>query len=524
MANLFQRLDEYQRSGVYPFHMPGHKRQFSVETYDGGEPGLQNVSLPYDIDITEIEGFDNLTAPRRGEILWQMCEEARELYGTEAVFPLINGSTAGLMAAISAVAAPGDEIIIARNCHKAVYRTAELLGLTLTYIYPEYDEESMIVTEINVEKLEKLLEQHQTAKCIVVTSPNYEGVILDINRIARVAHACKMPLIVDEAHGAHLPFLSDKLMNIENNISSTSNKRKGRGGYSALYQEADIVVQSLHKTLPALTQTAVLHVTRGAEERAGISIKRVESYVHLFQSTSPSYPLLASIDACFGACSRMVEEKTFDRYLIRLNTEREKYRKLKYLRLLDKELAGGYGYDNGKLVFLTVGTNMNGMELVRRLREEYRLELEMGTEQYAIAMTSVCDSEEGLERLREAIFAIDEGLSRELFYEKRGVGEEEVPVAVMTIREAKEKSMVMVSLKEIKDKIIKAGSFSPLQPKKHFPPLYISADYIMCYPPGVPFLVPGESINMAVLAKIEEAIRSGQAVLGVEEGRIAVLE
>ena len=521
MANLFQRLEEYQRSDVYPFHMPGHKRQFRLGGYDEGGQRQQGTALPYEIDITEIEGFDNLTSPKEGEILWQMCEEAKELYGTAAVFPLINGSTAGLMAAISAVAAPGDEIIITRNCHKAVYRTAELLGLEVTYIYPEYCGDSGIVSGINVEKLEKLLEPHRNAKCIVVTSPTYEGIILDVHQISEKAHAYKIPLIVDEAHGAHLPFLSNELMNIDKNVLYSSNIKRDRGGYSALYQGADIVVQSLHKTLPALTQTAVLHVTKGAKERAGISIKRVESYVHLFQSTSPSYPLLASIDACFSACTRMIEEKIFDRYLIKLNAERKKYQKLKHLRLLDKEMAGEYGYDIGKLVFLTEGTNITGLELMCRLREEYHLELEMGAGNYAIAMTSVCDSDEGWERLRRAIFAIDETLVSKVDCCKSERKEGEAPLAVMTIREAREKRMVMTSIKEIKNQLTKTMSDSLSQPK--LPPLYISADYIMCYPPGVPFLVPGESINMTVITKIEEAIRDGQEVLGVEGGRIAVL-
>lgn len=523
MADLYKRLEEYQRSGVYPFHMPGHKRQFFLEEYmDDGE-GLQGTSVPYGIDITEIEGFDNLSSPKEGDVLWQMCEEAKELYGTDATVPLVNGSTAGLMAAISALAAPGDEIIIARNCHKAVYRTAELLGLVVTYIYPEYNMDFGIVSGINVEKLHELLERHQTAKCIVITSPTYEGVILDIYRIAEEAHNFKIPLIVDEAHGAHLPFCPDELMNLKKNILYSSNKNLKRGGYSALYQSADIVVQSLHKTLPALTQTAVLHVTKGAGERAGISTKRVESYVHLFQTTSPSYPLLASIDTCFLACKRMVNNKTFDKYLIRLNDERRKYKKLKHLRLLDEEIAGCYGYDIGKLVFLTMGTTISGVDLVCRLREEYQIELEMGGASYAIAMTSVCDSDEGWERLRQAIFAIDQELSSKVFGRRNSKYEQEASDTVMTIRDAMDSKKVTVSLNEIKSNIIKCISDSVTQPiEKPVSPM-ISATYIMCYPPGIPLLVPGERINMEVLTKIEEAVNAGCEVLGVKEGEIAVV-
>lgn len=545
MADLYKRLEEYQRSGVYPFHMPGHKRQFFPEKYmDDGE-GRQGTAVPYGIDITEIEGFDNLSSPKEGDVLWQMCEEAKELYGTDATFPLINGSTAGLMAAISAVAAPGDEIIIARNCHKAVYRTAELLGLVVTYIYPEYNTDSGIVSGINIEKLHELLEIHQTAKCIVITSPTYEGVILDVCQIAEAAHAYNIPLIVDEAHGAHLPFCSDEFMNLKKNTLRSSNIKRNRGGYSALHQSADIVVQSLHKTLPALTQTAVLHVTRGAEERAGISIKRVESYVHLFQTTSPSYPLLASIDTCFSACNRMVNDKIFDGYLIRLNEERKNYKKLKRLRLLDEEIAGCYGYDIGKLVFLTIGTTISGVDLVCRLREEYQLELEMGGASYAIAMTSVCDSDEGWERLRQAIFAIDETLIIEEKTEdslilqghdsksqrakelKNNIykteRKEETPDAVMTIREAKERASAMVALERIKKQLEQDYVSASTLPLGQVYQSLISADYVMCYPPGIPLLVPGERITAGVLSEVEKAMEAGLNILGVEDGRIAVV-
>lgn len=530
MANLYKRLDEYQRSGVYPFHMPGHKRQFVMEKGAGEEEMGQKLLLPYNIDITEIDGFDNLSSPKEGEVLWQMCEEAKELYGSDAVFPLVNGSTAGLMAAISAVTAPGDEIIIARNCHKAVYRIAELLGLVVTYIYPEYNADSGIISGINIEKLRGLLETHQTAKCIVITSPTYEGVILDVCQIAGAAHVYNMPLIVDEAHGAHLPFCSDKLMNLEKNMLYLSNENSNRnneilerGGYSALYQSADIVVQSLHKTLPALTQTAVLHVTRGAEERVGLSIRRVESFVHLFQTTSPSYPLLASIDTCFSLCKRMVEDKTFDRYLIRLQKERENYKNLKHLRLLDEKIAGSYGYDIGKLVFLTMGTTISGVDLVCRLRDEYQLELEMGSKGYAVAMTSVCDCDEGWERLREAIFAIDEELESKAFDRKESVYRQQAADTAMTIREAKERAFTMVALERIKKQLEQDGVSASGLPLGQIYQPPISADYVMCYPPGSPLLVPGEIVTEEVLTEIEEAIKVGLNVLGVEDGRIALI-
>ena len=219
----------------------------------------------------------------------------------------------------------------------------------------------------------------------------------------------------------------------------------------------------------------------------------------------------------------MVNNKTFDKYLMRLNDERRKYKKLKHLRLLDEEIAGCYGYDIGKLVFLTMGTTISGVDLVCRLREEYHLELEMGGASYAIAMTSVCDSDEGWERLRQAIFAIDQELSSKVFGRRNSKYEQEASDTVMTIRDAMDSKKVTVSLNEIKSNIIKCISDSVTQPiEKPVSPM-ISATYIMCYPPGIPLLVPGERINMEVLTKIEEAVNAGCEVLGMNEGEIAVV-
>lgn len=520
MADLYKKLDEYKNSDMYPFHMPGHKRRFK-----------KNSQLPYGLDITEITDFDNLNAPEEGKVLWRMMEDARDLYETVQSFPLVNGSTSGLMAAISACTDVQDEIIMARNSHKAVYRTAELLGLTTHYLYPEYIEEYGIYTNIREQELRSILETYSHSKCVVVTSPTYEGVILDINLISRVVHEYGMVLIVDEAHGAHLPFC--------------------RKEESAVCQGADMVIQSLHKTLPSLTQTAILHVTKEAGNRSCLNMERIVSRIRMFQSTSPSYVLMASIDECLNSCRSMKEEGLFEEYLIRLQNERKKYENLQNLHLLQGEEIGAYSYDMGKFVFMTAGTSINGKKLSDCLREEFHIECEMASEHYVIAMTSICDSDVGYERLSRAIFAIDERITTiarvtpviPVYAEKKRAvlrlavaGEEEPkpqimeeelknirPQAMMTIGEAAGRESVSMDLNklqyQLKNDYVSTSSIPLVQVYQP----YISGGYVMCYPPGIPLLVPGEQLSRDVVNKIIKALEQGLCVLGVEDGGIKVL-
>ena len=206
--------------------MPGHKRQ------------SLHFPNPYAIDITEIDGFDNLHHAEG--ILKEAQERAAELYGSRECFYLINGSTCGLLAAISAAAKRGETVLVARNCHKAVYHALFLRELSANYLYPVITENG-IMGQITAEQVEEALSQDPTIKTVILTSPTYEGIGSDIGKISTVAHRHGAALIVDEAHGAHFGF--------------------GAGfPENAVRQGADAVIMSLHKTLPSFTQTALLHL------------------------------------------------------------------------------------------------------------------------------------------------------------------------------------------------------------------------------------------------------------------------
>lgn len=259
---LFGRLREYGQSDAYPFHMPGHKRRLApAET--------ENI---YDMDITEIDGFDNLHEAEG--ILKEAQDYAAALYHSEETAFLVNGSTAGLLSAIAGTCEDGGSILVARNCHKAVYHAIELHHLKPVYIYPPIHTKYGINTGIYPQDVEKMWITHPDIQAIVITSPTYDGVVSDIREICRIAHEKKIPVIVDEAHGAHFNF-SDYFPE------------------SAVACGADIVIQSTHKTLPSMTQTALIHLNGTLIDR-----ERVRRMLAIYQTSSPSYILMGSIDAC----------------------------------------------------------------------------------------------------------------------------------------------------------------------------------------------------------------------------------
>ena len=255
MGQLFKRLEENGESNYYPYHMPGHKRHACGE-------------LPETLarlDITEIDGFDNLHQPEG--LLDGLQKRAARIYGAEESFYLVNGSTAGILSAVSCALPVGGHILMCRNCHKSAYHAAYLRNLTISYLYPQVCEEYDIFDAVTAEQVQDALDREPDIGAVLVVSPTYEGRIADIRRIADIVHRREIPLIVDEAHGAHL------------------------GLADMLPAGADLVIHSVHKTLPALTQAALLHVNGSLIDRS-----RLRRFLHIYQTSSPSYILMASID------------------------------------------------------------------------------------------------------------------------------------------------------------------------------------------------------------------------------------
>lgn len=363
---LEKNLLDYAESDFYPFHMPGHKRQLKP----------WKVGNPYAIDITEIDGFDNLHDAEG--ILLEEERRAAKWYGAEESLFSVNGSTACLLAAVSAAVSRNGKILMARNCHKAVYHAVYLRGLEAVYLQPPVNK-YQINLGIRPIDVECALRVDDGIEAVLITSPTYEGIVSDVEEIAEIAHRYGKPLIVDEAHGAHFgmhPYFPQ----------------------SAVKSGADVVIQSLHKTLPSMTQTAILH---RCSDR--ISSKLLNRFMRIYQSSSPSYILMGSITSCLHTIWEN-KETVFEPYVEMLKCSRERLSGLENFTLL------GYpGADPSKLVFLPEKEkiSMTGEQLYHILLERYHLQLEMALPNLALAMTSVGDTAEGFDRLCRAMEEID---------------------------------------------------------------------------------------------------------------------
>lgn len=471
MEYLYEKLEAYEKSDYYGFHMPGHKRNSDVT----------QANLPYGIDITEIEGFDNLHHAE--EIIREAEVRAASLYHAEETHYLINGSTAGILSAVMGCTKKGGKILMARNCHKSVYHAVFLNELRPVYIYPEFDETMELNMAVSPEKIERLLEEHKEVQAVVLTSPTYDGVLSDIERISEIVHQKKIPLIVDEAHGAHFGF---------HPYFPENANTKG----------ADVVIHSLHKTLPALTQTALIHLNGTRIDR-----RKIRNYLHIFQTSSPSYVLMASMDECL----RMVAEQgdvLFETYVKNLESKRGELKKLKHIRLMETE-----EFDRSKLVLSVKDTILKkenrvftGKMLYERLLLEYHLQMEMAAGSYVIAMTSIGDTKEGMDRLLSALFEIDEELEKNSEKEKRYYlpRQEQVLTSFEVEGMRRMENVKSLSWKE------SAG--------------FISMEYAYLYPPGIPLIVPGERITKETAAMLVDYQNKGFSVEGISvENYIEVL-
>lgn len=457
---LEQKLRELEQSDVYPFHMPGHKRAFLP------------FANPYAIDITEIEGFDNLH--HATGILQEAQQKAADLYGAKKTYYLVNGSTCGLLAAISAAVPRGEKILMARNCHKAVYHAMYLRQLVPVYLYPE-DTAYGIQGQVTPQMVQKQLKQTPDIRAVVITSPTYDGVVSDIKNIADTVHAYGIPLIVDEAHGAHFGFSPEFPEN-------------------ATRLGADAVIMSVHKTLPAFTQTALLHL---CSDR--IAEKKVAQFLGIYETSSPSYLLMAGIEKSLQIIEKD-REMLFAAYSRRLAEFRDKTKNLKTLQVLqpsDFSKQEAFSFDPGKLLILT-GNSMSGQALQEILLREYGLQMEMASGNYVVAMTSIMDTDEGFARLSDALECIDGTVHkkeetgvispREIYREQK---------TVMTIDQALDAEQKTIRLEEA------AGA--------------VSGDYVYLYPPGIPILVPGEAIDVQTAETIRHCIRLGLEVEGLPD-------
>lgn len=451
-AMLQSQLAEYAQGGLYPLHMPGHKRRLCPA------PGL-----PVGWDLTEVPGVDDLH--EADGILAQAMARTAALYGAKRSWHLVGGSTVGLLAGIRALAPAGSTVIAARNCHKSVYHAIELGGLTVHWLAPPIDPDFGVYGSVTPQQVGDALRACPEAKCVILTSPTYEGVVSDIAQLAFLCHLFGVPLLVDEAHGAHL-----------------MPQTPYRFPLGAVQAGADLVVQSAHKTLPSLTQTAWLHI-KGDR----VDPDEVERQLDVFETSSPSYPLLASLDGCTQLLARQ-GKALFAAWEQRLADFDAATRELKHLRLLchgaDDLTAHEeiFAHDPSKLLVSTRGTRYTGASLADALRARFGFEVEMTCGETLLAMTSCADTDEALRRFAQALCVLD------------------AEAAAPQAEPAQPLQSTLPPLPPVHCTLAAAVA-APAETVPEEAALgRVSAEYVWAYPPGVPLLAPGEAITAEFLA------------------------
>lgn len=446
-----------------PMHMPGHKRAL-----------MPSDRLPYDLDITEISGADDLHCANG--ILKEAMQRASDLWGSRRTWFLVGGSTCGILAVIRAAAPFGSEIIVARNCHRSVYHAIELGGYRVHWISPEQIQRYRISGQIRPDKVRSMLLRYPASAAVILTSPTYEGIVSDVKAIAGICHSAGIPLVVDEAHGAHFGLFEE-------------------GGFpdSAVHLGADIVVQSVHKTLPSLTQTALLHLQGDLVEE-----KEIERQLGIFETSSPSYPLMISIDSCvdlltregpvlFGEWKRNLND--FYRFAEDLEyisvwgvNDREARRKETPLR------------DRSKILISFARAGLKGSEAARILRERYGIETEMYSGNNVLAMTGCGDSADHYRALAEGLRNMDAGFREDPEISPAERDAFRIPAVRTACR-------ILEAVSSCREEVPFRSSEGR-----------ICGEYLYAYPPGIPILAPGEYITGDHIKLIRQMESDGNPV------------
>ncbi len=413
------------------FHMPGHK----------GKSAILGDVFPKDIlsfDVTELDGTDCLAHP--DDAILKSEESATKICGAKRAFYLVNGSSCGILAMFYAYFNEGDAVIVDRSCHRSVINALTLCGIEPIYIAPGQDYTKSIPKGFAAEKIKKTLSQYPEAKGIFITSPNYYGMTSEIREIANLAHAASIPLLVDEAHGAHF-MASSRLPE------------------SAIKQGADATVVSLHKTLPCPNQTALLMLNDDN------MADKMQNAINIFQTTSPSYVLLSYIEATLAL--------TFE-HGTRLTNEL--LENLKPFRKYQTD-------DPFKLLVSFAENGLSGYETEKILREEFGIFAELADEQNVLLMVSWANSHSDFELLKGALDIISSIKKENKIncVSSFSFAEGKPDISPRKMRSAKAE---MIEIKNA------AGR--------------ISASTTVSFPPCIPIILPGERITTEQLRNLTE--------------------
>lgn len=468
--SILSFLLRHGERGEASFHMPGHKGE-EIYRENGFGDFLDRLMA---CDITEISGADNLFQAEG--IIEETMERYRRLYDAEASYLLINGSSAGLIAAVMASVSDGGKLIMARNCHKSIFNSLLLSGAEPVYAYPEVIGQYGISGEITAEEIRRCLEENPDAEAVILPSPNYYGICSDIRAIGEEVHRAEKILIVDQAHGAHLKFF-------DRYIGGEMKAAENLG--------ADVVINSIHKTLASFTQTAEVNLCS----------KRVDRYVfedklQLIESTSPSYLLMASLDVNASLMEAKGEE-LIRRWEENLNRFYREAAEIPGLQIMRHPML-----DHTKINLDMSRRGIDGAELEQLLMKK-GIFAELTTGNILMCMTGIGNKRSDFDRLLSALREIS--AERPEAAVSDAVITESFPAAGMLEQRAVPMKKERIPIEEAEGRVC--------------------ASSVIPYPPGIPLVCPGEVFDREVVCYAQKLRARGEKVMGIDDrGRVVVGE
>lgn len=465
---IIQQLQLLVNQIDVPFYAPGHKQGRGISPILSKFLGKEIFRA----DLPELPELDNLFAP--SGVIAAAQQLAAEAFGARKTWFLVNGSTCGVIAAILATCQSGDKIILPRNIHQSAIAGLILTGAIPIFLQPEYNPNLDLVTTITPETVAKALQKHPDAKAVMVVYPTYQGICTDLQRIAEITHNYNLPLLVDEAHGAHF--------NFHQNLPPT-----------AMDLGADLTVQSTHKVLGAMTQAAMLHLNSDR-----IAPESITQALQLVQSTSPSYLLLASLDAARQQMAT-TGEKLLSETIKISQIAKQKLENLPELTILTSQhLPSKYQLDITRLTVFLSNINLSGFLADRILRQEYGVTAELPLEKSLTFIITIGNNREDIEKLVTAFTQLVKAYPHQ---------SENTPIFSPYLPEI---TLPSISPREA---YFAAKIRQPLDASIG----KINAELICPYPPGIPVLMPGETITENAIAYLQQVINCGGEVTGCSD-------
>ena len=470
-APIQEALERMKRARLVPFDVPGHKR-------GRGNPELAAFlgSACLDVDVNSMKMLDNLCHPV--SVIRDAERLAAEAFRAAHAFFMVSGTTGSVQAMVLSAVGRGDKIIMPRNVHRSAINALILCGAIPIYVNPGIDDVLGIALGMRVEDVAAALARHPDAKAVFVNNPTYYGICSDLRTITELAHAHGMKVLVDEAHGTHLYF-SDRLP------------------VAAMDAGADMAAISMHKSGGSLTQSSLLLCSDS------MPLGYVHQIINITQTTSASYLLLASLDISRRNLALRGRE-VIDKIIDLVAYARDEINAIGDYYAYGRELIDGaavFDFDTTKLSIFTRPTGLAGIEVYDILRDDYDIQTEFGDIANLLAYVSVGDRPKDIERLVAALAEIRRNY-----------------------RKDPSKTLKM----EYIDPVVVCGPQDAFYAEKESLPIAkscgrICSEFVMCYPPGIPILAPGEQITEEILTYIRYAKKKGCQITGPEDMSIQYL-